>query len=85
MGNVEDFFEKKRNWSILKNETLDKYLTLYIAKILATRKPLTIVDCFAGKGKFGDEKLGSPLIIAEHIKTRLEKYPNDNIRGIYLL
>ncbi|MCK4760750.1 MAG: three-Cys-motif partner protein TcmP [Candidatus Aminicenantes bacterium] len=81
-----DFFEKKKNWSLLKDQIIENYLKPYIAKILFTRKPLVIVDCFAGKGKFDDEKFGSPLIIAEHIKTVLESdaYLNKMIKAIFI-
>jgi len=81
-----DFFEKKKDWSLLKDQIIGNYLKPYIAKILYTRKPLVIVDCFAGKGKFSDEAPGSPLIIAEHIKTVLESdsYSNKMIKGIFI-
>jgi three-Cys-motif partner protein len=81
-----DFFEKKKDWSLLKDQIIGNYLKPYIAKILSTRKPLVIVDCFAGKGKFSDETFGSPLIIAEHIKTVLESdsYSNKMIKGVFI-
>ena len=80
-----DFFEKKKDWSLLKDQIIGNYLKPYIAKILSTRKPLVIVDCFAGKGKFSDETFGSPLVIAEHIKTVLESdsYSNKMIKGVF--
>ncbi len=50
-------------------------------KILHTYKPLVYVDCFAGKGKFEDGNLGSPLIALNIIDqccevTTLQRRPN---------
>lgn len=78
MGHTKDFFIKKKSWSGLKDQILDYYLTPYIAKILKTGKPLVIVDCFAGKGKFDDGELGSPLIIARHITSILDDHTRRN-------
>lgn len=52
MGQTKNFFKEKKDWSLFKDKILDNYLAPYIAKILTTRKPLVIFDCFAGKGKF---------------------------------
>jgi len=71
-GNI-NFFKEKKPWSIFKDNILDYYLTPYFYKILATRKPIVVIDCFAGKGRFEDGNAGSPLIIAEHIKEMLSK------------
>ena len=56
------FFVKKKPWSEVKDQLLGCYLKPYVSKILHTGKPLVYVDCFAGKGKFDDGNLGSPLI-----------------------
>ena len=37
-------------------------LVPYFQKVLMTGKPIFYVDCFAGKGRFEDGNLGSPLI-----------------------
>jgi three-Cys-motif partner protein len=58
----DDFFVKKKAWSVVKDELLGCYLKPYVSKILHTYKPLVYVDCFAGKGKFEDGNDGSPLI-----------------------
>ena len=79
-----DFFEKKREWSILKDRILDEYLTPYMAKILRTGSPTRLVDCFAGKGKFGDGSDGSPLIMAKHIAEELTRNPAVDLRGIFI-
>ena len=73
MGQTKDFFKEKKPWSIFKDRILDYYLVPYISKILRTGKPLVIFDCFAGKGKFDDGENGSPVIIAEHIRTATQK------------
>ena len=65
----DDFFVKKKLWSTVKDELLGCYLKPYVSKILHTRKPLTYVDCFAGKGRFDDGEPGSPLIALEIIKN----------------
>jgi len=86
VSSVENFFRKKKGWSLIKDQIFDYYLTPYIAKILTTRKPLIIIDCFAGKGKFDDQAIGSPLIIAQHIERILsdEGRLNRNISAIFI-
>ncbi len=86
MGRTDNFFEKKKEWSKFKDAILKKYLTPYIAKILSTKRPLIIIDCFAGKGKFDDGNIGSPIIIAEHIRNVLQKnsYRNKEIHGYFI-
>lgn len=86
MGSTFDFFEKKKGWSFLKDRLISGYLVPYTSKILTTKKPLIFIDCFAGKGRFGDGYVGSPLIIAENIKKFLEKHNNYNkdISGIFI-
>ncbi len=59
------FFEKKRDWSKIKDSLLGCYLPQYFQKVLRTERPIYYVDCFAGKGKFDDGQLGSPLIAIE--------------------
>ncbi|NPV44612.1 MAG: three-Cys-motif partner protein TcmP [Firmicutes bacterium] len=50
-----------------------------MTKILATRRPLLIVDCFAGKGKFDDGNDGSPLIILKNVLNTSSKYKNARV------
>ena len=69
----EDFFSKKKDWSTVKDDLLGCYLEPYFAKILHTKKPLVYVDCFAGKGKFDDGNLGSPLIALNIFQNRLKQ------------
>lgn len=85
MGQTREFFKIKKGWSLQKDEIFDHYLKPYIAKILSTGKPLTIIDCFAGKGRFDDGSTGSPIIIANHIRSVLESdKENKNIRGLFI-
>ena len=57
-----NFFEKKKDWSEIKDTLLGAYLKPYFQKILTTRLPVFYVDCFSGKGRFDDGKPGSPII-----------------------
>ncbi|MBI5664273.1 MAG: three-Cys-motif partner protein TcmP [Nitrospirae bacterium] len=86
MGQTKNFFKDKKPWSIVKDRVLDYYLKPYTSKVLRTGKPVIICDCFAGKGKFDDGEIGSPLLIAEHIKSHLLKQPDaDNkIQGVFI-
>ncbi len=84
---IDNFFEKKQPWSEVKDKVVSGYLTPYCAKLLATNKPLEIVDCFAGKGKFNDGKDGSPIMIAKVIKNILNSknaYANNNIEACFI-
>lgn len=58
----DNFFAAKKEWSKVKDELLGCYFKPYVSKILHTYRPLIYVDCFAGKGKFEDGNVGSPLI-----------------------
>lgn len=69
------FFDSKRPWSERKDLVLGYYLKPYLAKVATLRRPIIIVDGFAGPGKFGDGKPGSPLIIASQVQERLVNSP----------
>ncbi len=85
MGHTHNFFKSKKGWSRQKDGIFDCYLLPYIAKILTTHRPLVIIDCFAGKGRFDDGNTGSPIIIADHISSVLESdKENKNIRGLFI-
>lgn len=68
----EDFFEGKRRWSVIKDEVLTSYMPAYLSKVKKLKKPIIIVDGFAGPGIFEDGTTGSPVIICEaaekHVK-----------------
>ncbi len=70
---TDDFFKQKRLWSIYKDFILDYYLKPYIAKVKTLKRPILIIDCCAGPGKFEDGAEGSPLIIAKHVIENHEK------------
>jgi three-Cys-motif partner protein len=84
MGSTKNFFNKKKKWSELKDGLLSYYLTPYVAKLLTAKRPLYIIDCFAGKGKFDDGSTGSPIIIAEKIQSVIYKQPNSSVHGIFI-
>ena len=84
MGVTGNFFEVKREWSNLKDQILDHYLRPYLAKILTTGRPTRIADCFAGKGVFDDGSIGSPIIIADHVRNTLAEYPNADLKAIFI-
>lgn len=84
MGQNNNFFEKKKGWSLVKDQIVNSYLTPYVTKLLTAKRPLYIIDCFAGKGKFGDGQVGSPIIIGEQIKRQLEKNANAKLSAIFI-
>jgi len=66
---VKDFFTAKREWSRYKDMILAYYLTPYLPKVFRIGRPVVIVDCFAGAGRFDDGTDGSPRIIARAIEN----------------
>ncbi len=72
LQNTKNFFNRKKEWSKVKDELLQCYLKPYFAKIIQTRKTINYIDCFAGKGKFDDGEIGSPLIALNAIKEAKE-------------
>ena len=86
MGQTKDFFKEKKDWSRFKDKILDYYLSPYIVKIINTRKPLLIFDCFAGKGKFDNGENGSTLIIVNHIKSVLHQNASlsNKVKGFFI-
>lgn len=84
MGSTRDFFAAKKEWSFFKDAILERYLVPYTYKITSTNRPLIIVDCFAGKGKFDSGDSGSPLIIAHGIEAFLGKKPDKRVRALFI-
>ena len=68
LDSVYDFFKRKRDWSKYKDLILDYYLGPYLQIVKRIGKPILVVDCFAGAGRFDDGQSGSPLIIAKHLQ-----------------
>ncbi len=69
----ESFFHSKHEWSRRKDLVLSEYLKPYLPKIASQKKPILIVDGFAGPGRFDAGDRGSPLIIAEAVKAFLDR------------
>lgn len=67
------FFDKKQEWSKIKDNLLLSYLPAYFQKILFTRRPVFYVDCFAGMGVFKDGQPGSPVIALDIRREALAK------------
>lgn len=76
----DNFFEKKKDWSITKDSILGSYLVPYLAKLFKYGKPICYIDCFAGKGKFDDGNPGSPAIAIECINSGLVKTHSNKAR-----
>ncbi|HML55979.1 MAG TPA: three-Cys-motif partner protein TcmP [Solidesulfovibrio magneticus] len=69
----KNFFKSKNSWSEIKDRLLGWYLRPYFQKVLMSRRPIYYVDCFAGQGKFGDGKPGSPIIALQARDACLSK------------
>jgi len=59
----KSFFTGKRPWSRIKDRVLGSYMPPYLSKVALLGRPILLIDCFAGPGKFGDHEPGSPLIM----------------------
>jgi len=86
MAITGDFFSEKREWSKLKDQILDHYLSPYLAKITMNGYPTRIADCFAGKGAFDDGSEGSPLIIARRVgEAKSFPHPhNSDVKAVFI-
>jgi three-Cys-motif partner protein len=76
------FFRRKKPWSRYKDLILDYYLEPYLAKVATLRKPILIVDCFAGPGKFDDGQPGSPLLISHRLEEAQRR--GADVLGFYI-
>ena len=65
----EEFFREKREWSKRKDFILRYYLPAYLPKLATQRRPICVVDAFAGPGQFEDGEPGSPLIICTALEN----------------
>lgn len=77
------FFDKKHVWSEVKDELLGCYLVPYFSKILTMQRPLLYIDCFAGIGRFGDGKPGSPIIAMDSLNTCVSSFHGRALPPIY--
>lgn len=73
------WFDCKRAWSERKDHILAYYLQPYLAKVSRLGRPILIVDGFAGPGKFGDGKIGSPLIICSKVIAAVKRGANVSV------
>ncbi len=78
---IDDFFRVKKPWSKVKDTILDKYLDAYLKTIQDRRRPILLVDGFAGPGRFDDDSEGSPLILLR----RMAGTPQHKVRMSALL
>ncbi len=67
---IDPFFRTKRSWSKVKDKIVGDYIVGYLRIVPQLRRPILIVDAFAGPGRFGDGSDGSPLIICNAIGER---------------
>ena len=70
---IHPFFEKKREWSKIKDRIVGSYVTCYLRTVQRLQKSIIIVDSFSGPGIFGDGSDGSPLIICKSIERTQQK------------
>lgn len=68
-----DFFDRKKPWSRIKDSVIGSYLPQYLAMVSQLRRPIILVDAFAGPGVFRDpdtgrSEYGSPIIMCEAAK-----------------
>jgi len=82
LDNVSDFFKEKKDWSRYKDLILDYYLQPYLQKVKQIGKPILVVDCCAGPGRFDDGQPGSPLIIMGHLQKLYER--NFRVSGFFI-
>lgn len=63
----DTFFEGKRPWSIIKDQIIGTYIKPFTRKVAQRKRPILIIDAFAGPGVFEDGTPGSPLIICSAV------------------
>lgn len=82
MSNTEDtFFEGKRSWSKIKDQVLKGYMPAYLAKVAKLRRPILLIDGYAGPGLFEEgQEIGSPLIMCE----AAEKYVPGQYKAVFI-
>lgn len=76
----KSFFKGKRPWSRIKDHVLGSYMPPYLSKVVKLGRRILLIDCFAGPGKFDDNKPGSPLIMCQ----MAEKYAKGNCICIFV-
>jgi three-Cys-motif partner protein len=76
----EDFFAGKRPWSKIKDQVLNDNMIPYLAKVNSIGHRILLIDGYAGPGVFGDDTIGSPIIMCE----AAEQYAKGNYRTIFI-
>ena len=61
---MNDFHDAKTPWAKIKHGILSNYLPLFVNKTSLFKKPIYLVDGFAGAGQYDDGQPGSALISA---------------------
>src|SRR5262245_46174975 len=80
MSEYEDhFFEGKRPWSVIKDQVLGSYMSPYLAKVTRLKRPILLIDGFAGPGVFDDGSAGSPLIMCQ----AADRFVKGNYRAFF--
>lgn len=75
----DDFFEGKRPWSVIKDQVLNSYMSPYLAKVKGLKKPILLIDGFAGPGVFEDGSEGSPVVMCR----AGEQFAKGNYRAFF--
>lgn len=82
---TDKFFQKKKDWSKVKDNILSSYLVPYFTKIGSTNKMIWYIDMFSGKGIYDDlvkrnftadeipDYYGSPLIALAQYNLACQK------------
>lgn len=65
MSQRTDFFDSPKDHSLIKLRFLEKYLKPWSVKVGSNprTKRISVVDCFAGRGRYRDGTAGSPELI----------------------
>ncbi len=62
---MNGFHDAKTSWAKIKHGILSNYLPLFVNKTSLFKRPIYLVDGFAGAGKYEDGQPGSALISAK--------------------
>jgi three-Cys-motif partner protein len=74
----DEFFDRKRPWSHIKDRVIGCYMPPYLRKVAQLGKKIVLVDAFAGPGIYelepSSSRCGSPIVIV----NEAEKHTPDN-------
>lgn len=80
MREADEFFSGKRVWSEIKDQIISGYMKPYLAMVNTMRRPILLIDGFAGPGIYGDGSEGSPL----HMCAAAERYARGNYAALFV-